>query len=332
MRRCLPGTVHPLATLRTGHRGNVFHASPVPGGLGKVATCGADGYLRLHDVAVQATSPNAASAGRLSSSSSGVGESSAIVVSPQFVEGGSSSAPFFRSASMCFSFHFLSSNVGLLCSERGLLHFDIRLPPRSQRNRSIVPELGGTCKACHPWRVGGGPLNDCGGEGGDGELESAYVFAGGSNDSTVGLYDLRMTGSFSSSTNHVVQRYRPRALRDKSSSSAVAVSGIDLSKDRRELLVSYESDQVYTFPIFGGTDHPTLLDIEESTSMTTHTDGAVSELAAYGGHLNRLTFLKTAKYAGPNDECEFVILFFVYVCVFILSNSIIRLCYPKSGL
>jgi hypothetical protein len=294
----------------------------VPGGLGKVATCGADGFLRLHDVAVQATSPNAASAGRPSSSSSssndnnaGMGESSAIVVSPQSVEGGgSSSAPFFRSASMCFSFHFLSSNVGLLCSERGLLHFDIRLPPRSQRNRSIVPELGGTCKACHPWRVGGGPLDDCDGDG-DGELESAYVFAGGSNDSTVGMYDLRMTGSFSSLTNHVVQRYRPRALRDKSSSSAVAVSGIDVSKDRRELLVSYESDQVYTFPIFGGTDHPTLLDIEESTSMTTHTDGAVSELAAYGGHLNRLTFLKTAKYAGPNDECEFVTCFSC-MCVF----------------
>jgi hypothetical protein len=343
MRHCLPGTVHPLATLRTGHRGNVFHASPVPGGLGKVATCGADGYIRLHDVAVHATSPDAASAGRPSSSSSSfnnnnnagmMGESSAIVVSPQYVEGGGSSpssAPFFRSAhssSMCFSFHFLSSNVGLLCSERGLLHFDIRLPPRSQRNRSIVPELGGTCKACHPWRVGGGPLDDCGGGDGDGgELESAYVFAGGSNDSTVGLYDLRMTGSsISSSTNHVVQRYRPRALRDKLSSSAVAISGIDLSRDRRELLVSYESDQVYTFPIFGGTDHPTLLDIEESTSMTTHTDGAVPELAAYGGHLNRLTFLKTAKYAGPNDECEFVILFFVYVCVSILSNSIIRLC------
>ena len=216
---------------------------------------------------------------------------------------------------MCFLHHFLSPNVGLLCSKHGLLHFDVPLPPRSQGSRSIVPELRGTCKACHPWRLGGGPLDNCGGGDGDGELESAYVFAGRSNDSTVGLFDLRMTGSISL-TNHVVQRYRPRALRDKSSSSAVAISGIDLSRDRRELLVSYESEQVYTFPIFGGKDQPTLLDIKESTSMTSHTDGAVPELAAYGGHLNRLTFLKTVKYAGPNDECEFVI-FFPCMCIFV---------------
>ncbi|KAL3826273.1 hypothetical protein ACHAXA_004591 [Cyclostephanos tholiformis] len=204
-RYCLPGTVHLLATMNTGHRGNVFHATPVPHGHGK-------------------------------------------------------------------------------------------------ENRSIVPELSSTCKACYPWRLGGGPLDDCGGDDGGSELESAYVFAGGTNDSTVRLYDLRMTGSTSSSTNHVVEKYRPRALSNKSSAaSKVAISGIDLSKDKRELLVSYEADQIYTFPIFDGKSQPTLRDIEQSTGLSAF-DGAVPELATYGGHLNRLTFLKSAKYAGPNDE------------------------------
>lgn len=46
------------------------------------------------------------------------------------------------------------------------------------------------------------------------------------------LYDLRMTGRASS---QAVQRYRPRPLRRKSS---VSVSGIDVSKDKKELLVS----------------------------------------------------------------------------------------------
>ncbi|KAL3802137.1 hypothetical protein ACHAW5_000222 [Stephanodiscus triporus] len=303
-RYCLPGTVHPLATMSTGHRGNVFHATPVPRGRGRVVTCGADGHLRLHDVAVHATSPVASSAARPTSSSSsssrGV-DSSSIVISPQFLEEPPSAASFLRSGNspMCFSHHFLSPNVGLVCSERGLLHFDLRLPPRSQKNRSIVPELSGTCKACYPWRLGGNQKID--GEGDD-ELESAYVFAGGSNDSTVGLYDLRMTGSMSSSSNHVVQKYQPRALRNTSSSVAVAISGIDLSKNKRELLVSYESDQVYTFPIFDGKSQPTLIDIEQSTFTATHADEAVPELATYGGHINRLTFLKSAKYAGPNDE------------------------------
>ena len=55
-KRYLPGIVHPLVTLPTQHRGNVFHVTPVPHSLGKVATCAADGYLRLLDVEVHSTS------------------------------------------------------------------------------------------------------------------------------------------------------------------------------------------------------------------------------------------------------------------------------------
>jgi len=308
--RYLPGIVHPLVTLATGHRGNVFHASPVPHSLGKVATCAADGYLRLLDVEVHSSSHPSSTTGN---------DASAIVISPEYSQaenGESDPAAFrFRNSLMNFSHHFLSANVGLVCSERGLLHFDLRLPARSQKRGSLVPELGGTgCKACFPWRLGSisSSDGDGGGDNVDEYLESsAYVFAGGSG-MDVGLYDLRMTAGSSSnnseSNSQVVQKYRPRALKHKSSS--VAVSGIDLSKDKRELLVSYESDHVYTFPIFGGRDHPTLEDIDgggdyggdNNDTKTTDNNQPVPELAAYGGHLNRLTFLKMAKYAGPNDE------------------------------
>ena len=301
----LPGTVQPLLTLNTGHLANIFHATPVPNSPGKIVSCGADGFLRLHDVVVQGMSPTTTHV----TSNTGI-ESSSIIVSPQDDD---ESQLFYRgrSSSMCFSHHFLSSYVGLVCSERGLLHFDIRLPPRSQNMRSIIPELSKTCKACYPWRIGWSTLDDDNNRVGNvAELESAYVFAGGTKDCTVGLYDLRMTGSYSSSTARIVQIYQPRALANKSVSKEVSVSGIDVSKNKRELLVSYESDHIYTFPIFRCNDDPTSLDFDTSTaSNATDTNKVVSELATYGVHLNRLTFLKAAKYAGPNDECKSVNLF-----------------------
>ena len=296
----LPGIVHPLLTLTTGHRGNVFHVTPVPFSPGKVATCAADGFLRLTDVEVHSTpsSPlvNRARANSTTSTSSNTGGvSSAVILSPEYSsENGESEMSAFRSLQsekMCFSHTFLNANEGLVCSERGLLHFDLRLPARSQKRGSLVEELRKTCKSCAPWRLGQG--ND------DYQLESAYVFAGGSGVD-VALYDLRMTGG--SSGNQAVQRYRPRALQNKSS---VAVSGIDLSRNKRELLISYECDQIYTFPIFpdASAAGPTLSDIESSDCATDkRSDKPIPELCSYGGHLNRMTFLKQAKYAGPNDE------------------------------
>ena len=265
----------------------------MPRSPGRVATCAADGYLRLLDVTA--------------GDASGRGAGSTVVVSPEHGEDPAAASPF-RGSLMHFSHSFLSAHVGLVCSERGLLHFDLRLPPRSQRRGSLVPELGGGgCKACYPWRAGG-VSGDCGAN------ESAYVFAGGSGVD-VGLYDLRMTAGSGNSgrSSQVVQTYRPAALAH-AASSTVAVSGLDLSKDGRELLVSYESDHAYTFPVLGGKHDPTLADIEAAER-----DGpVVSELAAYGGHLNRLTFLKMAKYAGTNDECECLRVVFA-VSVFVLT-------------
>jgi tetratricopeptide (TPR) repeat protein len=206
---------------------------------------------------------------------------SSVVVSPEYDRDEVEAILSLRPG-MCFSHHFLDANTGLLCSERGLRRFDLRTNPREQRSRSLLGNPR-TCKACAIWSAD--------------DLDSSYVFCGGSS-ATVGLYDLRMTDSTGS---RVVQKYLPRNL---PASSAVSVSGLDISKDKRELLVSYENDQIYTFPIFPkNTSSPTVDELNDYASEYDTNAGTIqSDLASYGGHLNRLTFLKNAKYAGPNDE------------------------------
>jgi hypothetical protein len=127
----LPGSVRLLSTAHTGHRGNVFHVTPLSGKPGVVATCGADGYLRLTDVET--------------------GEST-VVISPEFEDELSRMLPIgllSRRSIMNYSHHFINQNVGLLCSDRGLKRFDLRLSPREQSTERLV---GGsdfrTCKAC----------------------------------------------------------------------------------------------------------------------------------------------------------------------------------------
>ena len=63
------------------------------------------------------------------------------------------------------------------------------------------------------------------------------VSSAGGSSGDVTLFDLRMSDAAS---NKVIQRYRPSGINTES----VSVSGLDISKDKRELLVSYENDQV----------------------------------------------------------------------------------------
>ena len=288
----IPGAVTPLATLETGHRGNVFHATPLYYQPGKVATCAADGYMRLCDVESGSNS-----------------SSSTIVVSPDIDEDGLVMPLGYLRArgGMCFSHHFLDANIGLLCTEHGLKRFDIRLSPREQPSGAVLGGQYSSCKSCAIWSAGGAGMSnegDC--------FDSAYVFVG-SSSGDVALCDLRMTSNTSS---RIVQHYRPSCFGPYES---VAVSGIDISRDQRELLVSYESDQIYSFPVFPTCKSAAGPSVEElasysaalaAPSCTDETEDDqmgersrhLPELASYGGHLNRFTFLKRAAFAGPNDE------------------------------
>jgi hypothetical protein len=264
------GSVYNLASMNTGHRLNVFDVKPVSAQPGKVLTCAADGYLRLCDLQENRSS---------------------VVIHPLADETDAMSH-LFSSGAMAFSHHFLNANTGLLCSERGLHRFDLRLSPREQQSESVLPGSN-TCKACAVWAPFGSPSN--------GDVDSTFVFAGGTSD-FVGLYDLRMEGS----RLECLQKYKPLCF---DSESGAAVSGLDVSKDGKELLVSYEGDSIYTFPTFyksSSAAGPTLEEVKQFPSAwfsgvegeETH----LPELASYGGHLNRRTFLKNARYAGPNDE------------------------------
>lgn len=114
-----------------------------------------------------------------------------------------------------------------------------------------------------------------------------YASTAGGSSPTVSLWDLRMTDP---SSNKVVQNYCPRNLEG---ASTVSVSGIDVSRDGQELLLSYESDQIYTFPVFPSScsANPTADEIE---NLVKGTPKVLPELACYGAHLNRFTFLKVS--------------------------------------
>lgn len=149
------GNVLPLASLQTGHTKNVFHVTPLWQQPGKVATCAADGFLRLGDI---------------EASSGGDSARSSIVLSPEYFNDDTDrmlSGLFSLRPGMCFSHQFLNANVGLLCSERGLRKFDVRLPPRQQERRAL---MGGSslCKACAVWTVNSASSVE--------EVDSTYVF------------------------------------------------------------------------------------------------------------------------------------------------------------
>ena len=147
-----------------------------------------------------------------------------------------------------------------------------------------------------------------------------YTTTAGGSSPSVALCDLRMTVAStcqSSRSSRVLQYYKPVSLSEE---SHVSVSGLDLSRDGKELLVSYESDQIYTFPVFPYSQSPRRAatdQLEELLSKDTDVEQdneeerlypwgqgkrILPELASYGAHLNRFTFLKNARYAGPRDE------------------------------
>ena len=125
---------------------------------------------------------------------------------------------------------------------------------------------------------------------------SCFTIAGGSS-AEVALCDLRMTDGISSK---IIQKYCPRNL---SSVDMISVSGLDVSKDGKELLVSYESDQIYTFPIFPRPSCAAGPTVDEITQLSDGGQNEVlPELACYGGHLNRFTFLKVRSIPNGNHN------------------------------
>lgn len=117
-----------------------------------------------------------------------------------------------------------------------------------------------------------------------------------------------------SSTSRIIQQYCPRGL---SMDDHVSVSGLDLSRDKQELLVSYESDQIYSFPVFPHVKSPSGISLDQLREMSDQAENGdvkvLDELAAYGGHLNRLTFLKVSNFQSTLAIYEWIFLFLVWL-------------------
>lgn len=128
-----------------------------------------------------------------------------------------------------------------------------------------------------------------------------------------------MTGGDDSSSR-VIERYRSKAL---NKDSQVSVSGLDISKDKRELLVSYENDQIYTFPIFphvSSAAGPSVEDIQAQTICEgDNEDKVVTELCSFGAHLNRYTFLKVSF---TSQSALSIWIHSAYKCVKLLERQI----------
>jgi hypothetical protein len=137
-------------------------------------------------------------------------------------------------------------------------------------------------------------------------LFSFFLSLAGGSSPEVALCDLRMTDETSSK---VVQKYCPRSL---AVADMVSVSGLDLSRDGQELLVSYESDQVYTFPVFPRSNCSAGPTVDEISHLSGEGETKpLSELACYGGHLNRYTFLKV-RHIGASYERKLDCVFALY--------------------
>ena len=259
-----------LATLATGHTMNIFHISSIPENYGKLATCGADSHLRMIDCEYS----------YISSQGHASNQTSTVIVSPPDED-------TMGFPSMFFSHQFLNSNAGLICTEsQGLFLFDIRLAPSQQVGTLSLEPAFMTCKACAilpSWKM---PFSYEFCNESSHSTPTTYCLVGGSS-SDVALFDIRFA-STGGSTARAVQKYRPSYLKENDN---VSVSGIDVKKDGKEFIVSYENDTIYSFPLRSVSQH-------ETTDSIQH----VQESGCYGGHLNRLTFLKVAKYAGPNDD------------------------------
>ena len=274
--KTVSGSVKQIAQMTTGHAANVFNVSPVNSRPGCMLSSGADGQLRLLDL-VSNTSKRILKA--RTDGMDGYG-------SP-----------------MAYSHVQTTEDTGLLCCESGLFRFDLRVPQSQQPNANLMVtsglcyedslEDGVSCKACIPWHES------------NMSVEPNYIFCGGTSP-LVTLIDTRMP------SGKYVERYGPSwTIEALDSNSRVAVSGMDLSRDRGEIIVGYDSDQIYAFPIFG--DVPSAASPgkpfkEEKDDDSDDSEDGFDDLSFvnahcyYGGHLNCRTFLKAPKYAGPNDE------------------------------
>eukprot|EP00624_Nannochloropsis_granulata_P007130 evm.model.NODE_6492_length_31877_cov_22.786146.8 len=119
---------------------------------------------------------------------------------------------------------------------------------------------------------------------------SPFMMCLGGHGPTLEVYDLRRLPCVAANP---LQTYRPQGLPESLNQAhlgmeeEVSVSGLAYSKDRGEILVSFQGDQIYGF---------------NTADAACGEGGETHEAWSLGGHINSQTFLKSVTYFGPREE------------------------------
>ena len=139
-------------------------------------------------------------------------------------------------------------------------------------------------------------------------LGSDHLLLVGGAGLDVGEIDLRRIELQAESTKNYTRCFNPSfhksaqfgPITKRKHLSSISVSGLDISKDGRTLLASYQGDQIYTF------DYTSYHSWDSNTSIT---EGGIQPsvprigpASCVGGHINYDTFLKAVSFFGPRDE------------------------------
>jgi len=246
-----------LREINTLHEGNIFGVQVVPGHPELLLTNSADGTLRIHDISsrgserlVGTCDPHAVMHGFCfwdGGCSGGVGQ---VVLTAQ---GNGIVVKYdLREA----------SSAGQAMYRRG--------SPSGQQlsvKAVVTPDIYNTAKGISP-----------------------FMMCLGGHGPTIEVYDLRRLPCMAAKP---LQMYRPQGLPEFLSQTylgmeeEVSVSGLAYSKDRGEILVSFQGDQIYGF---------------NTADAACGEGGETHEAWSVGGHINSQTFLKSVTYFGPREE------------------------------
>ncbi len=245
-----------LHTIETAHRSNIFNAEMCPNNSNKVVSCAADGAVIIHDLTNKY-------------------EQCTLLQSESLIHS--------------FIFDCEDSNVVYVAEDSGVISV-IDLRAKSRVNTLLSNKIAKKALIQSPI------------------LGNSNLFIGEADSLWVCRVDLRFIPSECEENFPYLSSYSPvnptptfsggnsalsfAACKDALTGDhkdSVSVSGMSISRDNKTLLVSYQGDSIYSFPIDGYNDK------SESPQQ-------IGANGIYGGHINSSTFLKNVQFYGPNDE------------------------------
>lgn len=245
-----------LHTIETNHRSNIFNAEICPTDSNKLVSCAADGAVILHNLTNKYEQSN-----------------------------------LLQSESLIHSFIFdcEDSNVIYVAEDSGAISV-LDLRAKSRVNTLFSNKFAKKAIIQSPI------------------LGNSSLFVAETDTFWVFRVDLRFSPSECEEIFPYLSSYSPvnptptfnddtpalsfaacKEVLARNHNTGVSVSGMTISRDSRTLLVSFQGDSIYSFPIDGYNNK------NESPKD-------VGANGIYGGHINSSTFLKNVQFYGPNDE------------------------------